>query len=108
VSRIGKIIAQFNHMLAEAKATAGGKPVSLLASGRDLASLIAELKSRTLNITALQKKLNACTNLGKQKDAMIARRDRSLSKAHEYIEQLKADIHEVKGQSVERPVEAEA
>jgi len=58
--------------------------------------LFTELESRRANVAALQKKLTACRNIGEQKDAMIARRDRSIAKAHQYIEVLKTELRGVK------------
>ena len=44
------------------------------------------------SLLAVQKKLSACNNLSAQKDAMIAKRDRSIAKAHVYIETLKDEL----------------
>jgi predicted RNase H-like nuclease (RuvC/YqgF family) len=55
-------------------------------------ALFDELENQRKNISAVQKKLNACRNMHKQKDDMIARRDRSIHAAHQYIEILKADL----------------
>lgn len=93
---LGTTLASINRSLSEARATAGDAPVRISVWAHDIEFLLNELQSRTANITALQKKLNVCTNVSKQKDDMVARRDRSIAKAHSYIEQLKADIRAAK------------
>jgi hypothetical protein len=94
VSRIDSVTSKIKRDLNVVKNACGSSqaPFNVSVAEEDVLFLFAELDSQRANISALQKKLNGCRNLHKQKDDMIARRDRSIAKAHKYIEQLKADV----------------
>lgn len=96
MSRASEIQKQFERNANATKNCIGsdGGPFSIALPETDLEYLFSELSSRSANISAIQKKLSACKNIHTQKDAMIDRRDRSIKKAHDYIETLKAKLRE--------------
>jgi len=49
------------------------------------------INSLRIEVSKLSQRLHACENRHSIKDGMIARRDKSLDKAHVYIETLKAE-----------------
>lgn len=94
MNRVSEIQKVFNRNQAAVHTCSLEPPISVALPEADLEFLFSELSSQTVNISALQKKLNACRNMHKQKDDMIARRDRSIKKAHDYIEILKVKLRE--------------
>ena len=96
MSRVSEIQKQFERNANATKNCIGsdGGPFNIALPEADLEYLFSELSSRTTNISALQKKLSACKNIHTQQNAMIERRDRSIKKAHDYIETLKAKLRE--------------
>jgi len=94
MSRVSEVRKLFQRNSATVHGCGCEPPFSIALPEADLEFLFRELDSRAANVTALQKKLNASKNMHKQKDDMIARRDRSIKKAHDYIETLKAKLRE--------------
>lgn len=103
MSRIQSIRARVANGLDSLKAE--GSPFPVPVRQNDLSYLLDELDGLRANVSALQRKLNACQNRHKQKDDMIGRRDRSLKKAHDYIERLKEELRDTKAELIVVAVE---